>query len=534
MPPQTVKTMLSSSDDDMLLDVDMASKTMKEESGVEPHEHDVLCGRGGNINIHPGNARFRQKVESRKRCYIDARFKREKRLIAESIIKDIKRLDPPGRFLTRDNKDGPWYEISEEKARDKTSQALRENAPKIRKEIQDQKERAEAEKMAAQQRFESRHEEMRRKHDRDHEPIRYDNIMNTMANKFGCPGRLEDVQDNYYNTPRRNNTSHDMHRENGREDFRRRPGYSYDYEPNEYGLPRSNRYPHNGEVSPDSNYVFNKRPGLPARREGNIVDMEHTYNYRPNEYRHYDERRRDQRPNDCAYHDERRRDQRYDYMNEPSSYDRHYGAHQNDDNHRAWQYRNAPPQSRLTDSDEYSEHLIYNADSATPYQYDEHRPTKRAREGDDPELKSFANAWTRNNQYNKSREDVLALMDSLSMEDTDNERNSDDPRTPPPEEERRAATPDNSEWIFQGCHFNDALKRTIYGDDNIASPVHSIDMDDQSSSARSLNGASLMNVFEESTRNIQSSTRNIKESMMSLGDSFFNSMNINFSTDDDL
>lgn len=103
-----------------------------------PSENDVLCGRGGSINSHTGNARFRDLVEKRKRVYLTARFKREKRLIASSIVSEIRSLDPPGRFLARKgNKDsGHWYDIGDEKARDKTSQALRENAPSIRAEIE--------------------------------------------------------------------------------------------------------------------------------------------------------------------------------------------------------------------------------------------------------------------------------------------------------------------------------------------------------------------------------------------------------------
>ena len=105
-----------------------------------PNPNDVLCGRGGNINSHRGNEQFRAFVEKRKRVYLTARFKREKRLIASSIVNEIRAMDPPGRFLARmgslkDN-NGYWYDIGNEKARDKTSQALRENAPSIRAEIE--------------------------------------------------------------------------------------------------------------------------------------------------------------------------------------------------------------------------------------------------------------------------------------------------------------------------------------------------------------------------------------------------------------
>ena len=106
--------------------------------------NDVLCGRGGNINSHPGNERFRQMVDSKKRLYLTSRFKREKRLIACSIVDEINALN--GRFLAkiyvsgskRGRKKAPdpgWYEVDIEKAREKTSQALRENATEIRKEL---------------------------------------------------------------------------------------------------------------------------------------------------------------------------------------------------------------------------------------------------------------------------------------------------------------------------------------------------------------------------------------------------------------
>ena len=125
----------------------------------EPTASDVLCGRGGTINTHPGNAKYRQLVEQRKRVYLTARFKREKRLISESIIKEIRNQSPPGRFLNRDAKDGDWYDIGDIKAREKTSQALRENLPKLRKELEAEKE---AEKEAAVKRKEEEDEQQKR------------------------------------------------------------------------------------------------------------------------------------------------------------------------------------------------------------------------------------------------------------------------------------------------------------------------------------------------------------------------------------
>lgn len=102
----------------------------------EPHENDVLCGRGGSINNHAGNENYRILVTQKKRVYLTARFKREKRLIAASIVQSIRSLNPSGRFLQRNAKTGVWHDIGDTKARDKSSQALREGAPEIRKEIE--------------------------------------------------------------------------------------------------------------------------------------------------------------------------------------------------------------------------------------------------------------------------------------------------------------------------------------------------------------------------------------------------------------
>mmetsp|Transcript_27702 Transcript_27702/g.40891 ORF Transcript_27702/g.40891 Transcript_27702/m.40891 type:complete len:552 (-) Transcript_27702:181-1836(-) len=106
---------------------------MGQPKGIEPRVNDVLCGRGGYINSHPGNERFRQLVEKRKRVYLSARFKQEKRLVANSIVSDIR--DNKGRFLAKNTSTGEWHDIGDEKSRDKTSQALRENAPTIRADI---------------------------------------------------------------------------------------------------------------------------------------------------------------------------------------------------------------------------------------------------------------------------------------------------------------------------------------------------------------------------------------------------------------
>lgn len=98
--------------------------------------NDVLCGRGGLTNHHPGNVFFRRLVRLKQEAYLLA-SKREKAGVAKEIVELIRNLAPPGRFLKKDPKNpGVWVEIGDRKAREKTSQALREGAPELREELQ--------------------------------------------------------------------------------------------------------------------------------------------------------------------------------------------------------------------------------------------------------------------------------------------------------------------------------------------------------------------------------------------------------------
>jgi len=98
--------------------------------------NDVLCGRGGLTNHHPGNVFFRKMVRHRQEAYLRA-SKRDKASVARHIVDTIRKLSPPGRFLKKGpDKTDMWTEIGDRKAREKTSQALRENAPELREELQ--------------------------------------------------------------------------------------------------------------------------------------------------------------------------------------------------------------------------------------------------------------------------------------------------------------------------------------------------------------------------------------------------------------
>ena len=86
-------------------------------------ENDVLCGRGGGTNSQMGNRRFRALVRDFQPTYLMAK-RREKPLMARSVVLIVRNRG--GRFLRRDEVDGRLYEVGDEKAEAKTSQALRE------------------------------------------------------------------------------------------------------------------------------------------------------------------------------------------------------------------------------------------------------------------------------------------------------------------------------------------------------------------------------------------------------------------------
>jgi len=100
-----------------------------------PSENDVLSGRGGRINNHTGNVRFRKLVAAEKLKYLSIHKKMDKAMIAVDIVEKIRILEPPGRFLKQDPDSLCWYEIGDERARKKTGQALREDGPDLRKEM---------------------------------------------------------------------------------------------------------------------------------------------------------------------------------------------------------------------------------------------------------------------------------------------------------------------------------------------------------------------------------------------------------------
>jgi hypothetical protein len=114
--------------------------------------HDVLSGRGGATNSYRGNRAFRTLVKEYQEQYLRAK-KRDKPAVASLIVEAIRQRG--GRFLRRESiphrrhsADGnsnsaggstiQWVDIGDDRAREKTCQALREGAPELRRQGKDE------------------------------------------------------------------------------------------------------------------------------------------------------------------------------------------------------------------------------------------------------------------------------------------------------------------------------------------------------------------------------------------------------------
>jgi hypothetical protein len=96
----------------------------------EPHPDDVLLGRGGRTNHHPGNKKYLQEKEEMQARYMAA-SKQDKTGVSQELVDRVHARG--GRFLELDPTSNKWFEVTNIKARKKASQSLREvNTPEER------------------------------------------------------------------------------------------------------------------------------------------------------------------------------------------------------------------------------------------------------------------------------------------------------------------------------------------------------------------------------------------------------------------
>jgi hypothetical protein len=110
-----------------LISPDGRLSSQQQQSIVQPHATDIVCGRGGSSSRHPGNIHLRELIAANKARY-SSLTKKQKMMLARQIVDLIHGANPPGRFLARDTQTGYWCDIGLPRSLEKTSQALREKS----------------------------------------------------------------------------------------------------------------------------------------------------------------------------------------------------------------------------------------------------------------------------------------------------------------------------------------------------------------------------------------------------------------------
>jgi hypothetical protein len=90
---------------------------------------DVMFGRGGRSNHHPGNKMYRVQVIEKQAIYQSCKNKKEKTEIAQRVVDHVSK-NQKGRFLELDTTCNRWYLVPNNGARTKVGQALRDNNTK--------------------------------------------------------------------------------------------------------------------------------------------------------------------------------------------------------------------------------------------------------------------------------------------------------------------------------------------------------------------------------------------------------------------
>ena len=106
--------------------------------------NDVILGRDPSEYSHEGNITFRCIIKECKKMYRSSCKHYEKKFIVEMVLRRIKNLDPPGRFVRQDPKNkNNYFVVSENEVNLKISRSLREKPykSKAKTEIIDEKTR---------------------------------------------------------------------------------------------------------------------------------------------------------------------------------------------------------------------------------------------------------------------------------------------------------------------------------------------------------------------------------------------------------
>lgn len=108
--------------------------TMLEE-GYKPNEEDVICSWARQNHSHPGNVKFRHTIAEYAPTYLNVNTKYQKSDVIAKIVAEVRNRSPGGGFVKKDFYSNRWFEVGDEKARDKVGHAIRKAALELIKKL---------------------------------------------------------------------------------------------------------------------------------------------------------------------------------------------------------------------------------------------------------------------------------------------------------------------------------------------------------------------------------------------------------------
>jgi len=103
--------------------------------GYAPKDEDVICSWARQNHSHPGNEKFRIMINEYASTYLNVSTKYQKSEVIAKIVAEVRSKSPGGGFVKKDFYSNRWFEVGDEKARDKVGHAIRKAAVGLGKKL---------------------------------------------------------------------------------------------------------------------------------------------------------------------------------------------------------------------------------------------------------------------------------------------------------------------------------------------------------------------------------------------------------------
>jgi len=103
--------------------------------GYIPKDEDVICSWARQNHSHPGNEKFRIMINEYAPTYLNVSTKYQKSEVIAKIVAEVRSKSPGGGFVKKDFYSNRWFEVGDEKARDKVGHAIRKAAVGLGKKL---------------------------------------------------------------------------------------------------------------------------------------------------------------------------------------------------------------------------------------------------------------------------------------------------------------------------------------------------------------------------------------------------------------